>query len=139
PGRLALVPSEKSSRDVMRLTAAATDNELISVGRVLTESAAPPSPTEVGTRLRHARFLVDLDILAGPELSLSPVQLLRFLARSDPLVALWRGSIIGGRVRYSELGRRDYVDESVRAVVILRPRPTTFPDEVPYSVERIPA
>lgn len=121
-----------------RIAEAASD-QVMSVGAVLTEPSTPPSPADIHAMLRPARFLVDLDILAWPDLGVNAVQLVRLLARSQPRVALWPGTVSHGRVRYSEPGRLDYIDEAVSDVIVLRPRPVSFPDEVPYTVERIPA
>jgi hypothetical protein len=123
----------------MNRLANAAGDQVMSVGEVLTEPSTPPSPADIRAMLGSARFLVDLDILAWPDLGVNPVQLVRLLARSQPRVALWPGTVRDRRVRYSEPGRPDYIDEAVSDVIVLRPRPVSFPDEVPYMVERIPA
>lgn len=87
--------------------------------------------------LRGHRVLVDLDVLFWPDVLVDPLRLLRTLARYTPLVALWPGEISGGRATYSEPGRRDHYDQPVPAeAIVLRARSTTFPDELPYEVER---
>jgi hypothetical protein len=139
PGRIALMPAEPLSRDVMLRMATAVGEDAVSVGQALTEVSTPLSPTEVTSLLRPARFLVDLDILAWPELGVNLIQLVRLLARSQPRVALWPGAIRDERARYSEPGRQDYIDEALADVIVLRPRPVSFPDEVPFTTERIPA
>jgi len=50
---------------------------------------------------------------------------------------VWRGDITNNRARYSAPGRPDHYDERLADVVVLRPRITRFPDEVPYDIERI--
>jgi hypothetical protein len=50
---------------------------------------------------------------------------------------VWPGQIVGGRATYSTFGRPDHHDVAVRDVIILRPRITRFPDEIPFSFERI--
>lgn len=83
------------------------------------------------------RVLVDLDVLFWPDVLVDPLRLLRTLARYTPLVAHWPGEISGGRATYSEPGRRDHYDQPVPAeAIVLRARSTTFPDELPYEVER---
>jgi hypothetical protein len=50
---------------------------------------------------------------------------------------VWPGEIVDRRARYSAPGHPDHYDQRLADVVVLRPRTTRFPDEVPYEIERV--
>ncbi len=137
PGRLALLCGAGADR-AAEMLGAATGWSPLRVGRVLTATDAPPDPEAVRTVLSDANLLLDCEILFDPELGTDPLQLLRVLARRSPRVAVWPGRIEGGRATYSRPGRRDHYERPLSDAVVLRPRPSGFPDEVPYTLERIP-
>jgi len=139
PGRLCLVEGAGSGRDLVRLIAQGFGDEPTSVGRVVTHDAATEAPGDVTSNFADAQFLVDLDVLFWPAMKVNPLQLLRSLSRSKPLISHWPGEITGRRATYSELGRRDYFDSTIGDAVVVRPRSVGFPDETPYTIERIPA
>ncbi len=80
----------------------------------------------------------DLDILFWPEFAMNPIGLLRSLSRVKPRIAVWPGVLEGHRALYSQPGRRDRFESILSDSVILAPRQVHFPDEVPYTTERIP-
>jgi hypothetical protein len=80
--------------------------------------------------------ITDLDVLLWPEVSVAPLQLLTARARLRPTIAVWPGSIAAGRASYSAPGRPDHHDNALRDAVVLHPRGTRFPDEVPFTIER---
>jgi hypothetical protein len=137
-GRYGLLAGKQAATDILadrlqddlRLTA-------IRVGTALAERATPPSAAEILAAIGDASIVADLDVLLWPELDIPIFPFLARLARARPLVAVWPGDIDGGRARYSVPGRPDHVDQRLQNVVVLRPRATRFPDEVPYNIERI--
>jgi hypothetical protein len=137
-GRCGLVVGA-SKRAVTQQLAQLDGTVAVSVGQALTSGAEPTSPEQVRGILEASRYLIDLDVLFWrPWLHLDPMLLLRSLARSASRVAAWPGEIEAGTAYYSEPGRRDYFAITVRDIVILRSRPTYYPDEPPFEIERIP-
>lgn len=97
------------------------------------------SPDDVMERLAAAGNLItDLDILFWrPWLGLDPLGVLRAVSRRHPgTIFAWPGVVHGGRVSYSTPGRPDFYEAILVDAVILRPQPTTFPDDPPYRIER---
>lgn len=138
PGRLALIAGVPADVDglVGQLVA---DLGLTSVrlGLALADRCTPPTLGEVEATVGRATVLADLDLLLWPDLAIAPLAFLSNLARHRPTIAAWPGEIAGGRARYSRPGRPDYHDRGLRDAAILRPVPTRFPDELPYTLERI--
>lgn len=134
-GRFGLICGPDSEAVAVRL-ARSVGIPISSVGTLLTEGESGISAPEAV--LRGRRVLTDLDVLFWPAVPVDPLRLLRTLARNTPLLAVWPGDVVGERARYSEPGRPDHYDQTLPAeAVILRARPTTFPDELAYEVERI--
>ena len=122
----------------MGILSAALDAPVLHVGRILTEFERPPDRPHVLQKLEAGLLLDEIDILFSPGLKLDLLRLLRDLSRYSPRIARWPGSIEGGRAIYSELGRRDHYEAQLSDAVIIRPKQTKFPDEVPFEIERIP-
>ncbi|HXF74374.1 MAG TPA: BREX-3 system P-loop-containing protein BrxF [Actinomycetota bacterium] len=137
PGRLALVCGEDAERTAERI-AEALGVSPTRVGGLLTAEEAPPAPSVVAELLSTATVLMDCEILFDRGVGVDPLQLLRALARRAPRIAVWPGRIASGRTTYSEPGRRDHYERELADTLVIRPRHTAFPDEVPYTVERIP-
>lgn len=138
PGRVALIAGDATEVDalVRRLV---TDLAVgvVSVGGALAEHPQPPTAGDIDVAAGDATLLVDLDLMLWPSLH---VPLLPFVAsrrRRRPTIAVWPGDISNGRATYSTPGRPDHHDAALRDAIVLRPRPTRFPDEVPYRIERI--
>ncbi len=110
---------------------------VVRLGRVLGDRPQPPSVTDVESACGDATVITDLDVLFWPDMNMAPLQLLAGRARQRPTIAVWPGSIAGGRASYSAPGRPDHHDIPLHDTVVLRPRGTRFPDEVPFTIERI--
>jgi hypothetical protein len=138
-GCVALIAAEKPAaaeglvdrlRDDLDLT-------IVSLGRAFADRTEPPMADDIAGACANATVITDIDLLFWPS---SPTRALPFLmarALRHPTIAVWPGQIVGDRATYSALGRPDHHDAAVRDVIILRPRTTRFPDEVPFSTERI--
>lgn len=110
---------------------------MVRLGLALADRRQPPSMADIESACGDATVVTDLDALLWPEMHVSPLQLLSLLARRRPTIAVWPGEISGVRASYSVPGRPDHHDILLRDVVVLRPRATRFPDEVPFMIERI--
>lgn len=140
-GRVALITTLTSS-DADDLVARMTTDlgvDVVRVGRALADWPHAPSIADVESACGEATLVADLDVLLWPEMHVRPLQLLARRARRRPTMAVWPGDISGGRASYSAAGRPDHHDIALRDVVVLRPRATRFPDEAPFTIERIPA
>ena len=111
--------------------------EVVRLGRALADRPQPPSVADVESACGDATVITDLDVLLWPEMHIAPLQLLAARARRRPTIAVWPGHIAGGRATYSAPGRPDHHDIPLRDAIVLRPRGTRFPDEVPFTIERI--
>lgn len=111
---------------------------VVHLGNELAEvREAPPTAMDVGAVCNSGSILTDLDVLLWPALEIPVMPFLAAIARRRPVIAVWPGEITGHRARYSSPGRPDHHDARLTDVVVLRPRTTRFPDEVPYEIERI--
>lgn len=137
-GRVALITAAPADADALveRLRADLGIG-VVRLGRAVTDRPRPPSDTEVESACGDATVITDLDALLWPEMNIAPLQLLAARARRRPTIAVWPGSIAGGRATYGAAGRPDHHDTPLHDVVVLRPRGTRFPDEVPFTIERI--
>jgi len=134
PGRIALIDSGPWADACVAKLADALESTPVSVGGVLTLGETAPWTGEVPALIGDGVLLTDLDILFWPEFALNPIGLLRSLSRVKPRIAVWPGVVL-----YSQPGRRDRFEIILSDAVILAPRQVHFPDEVPYTEERIPA
>jgi len=110
---------------------------VVRLGRALAARPQPPSVTDVEHACVDATVITDLDVLLWPDMNTAPLQLLVARARQRPTIAVWPGHVSGVRATYSALGRPDHHNIPLRNTVVLRPRGTRFPDEVPFTIERI--
>ena len=139
--RLALVVGEQSDavRAISRL-AELSKEPVQSVAELALGDGLARSDAELLRRFGEARFLVETECLFWrPYYELDPLRLLRRHAASKGLVVVWPGSIDGGKLRFSGLGRRDHFAESATDLMLLHARSTIFPDEVPFTIERLAA
>jgi hypothetical protein len=137
-GRLALITATPSQADglVERLC----QDLAISVARLgssLAHLPEPPSVNEIEAACDDAIVITDIDVLFWPEVQVPAVPFLRARSRRMPTIAVWPGQIVAGRAIYSTPGRPDHYDVVLSDAVVLRALDTRFPDEVPYSTERI--
>jgi hypothetical protein len=110
---------------------------VVRLGHALSARPQPPSVTDVESACGDATVITDLDVLLWPDMNTAPLQLLAAHARQRPTIAVWPGHFSGVRATYSVAGRPDHHDILLRDTVVLRPRGTRFPDEVPFTIERI--
>ncbi len=111
-----------------------------SVAELILGEGLARSDTELLRRFGGARFLVETECLFWqPHYELNPLRLLHRHAASKGLVAVWPGSIDGGTLRFSGPGRRDHFAERATDLVLLHARSTIFPDQVPFTIERLTA
>jgi hypothetical protein len=137
PGRFGLIERGPGADEVVAELEAALGASRCPVGERLTLSPAVPSTRAIEASLRLDSLLVDIEILFAPELRLDPLSLLRRLARaSSPRLAVWPGSLVAGRARFSEAQRDDYYDRAVEDVLIFRPVAREFPDQPCFEIER---
>ena len=136
PGRIGLVAGGENGEELITRVAACADEPPMSVGACVVEEC-PITDDSIQRRLSDSSILMDIEILFEPRLQVDPIQLLRSLSRRRFRIALWPGRISAGIATYSELGRDDWYESRLENVIVLRPRITRFPDEVPYTIERI--
>lgn len=139
PGRIALIESGPWVDACVAKLGDALGLLPMSVGEALTQGETVPSASDVPALLGDAILLTDLDILFWPEFAMNPIGLLRSLSRVKPRIAVWPGVLEGHRALYSQPGRRDRFESILSDALILAPQHVHFPDEVPYTAERIPA
>lgn len=138
PGRLCLIVGDpKEAEELLGLLGADLGLVGASVGSLVAAFEEPPDADECEELLNRYDLLVDLDVLMWPDLGTNPAALLRRLARRRPRIAFWPGDIRGQAAIYSEPGRPDHHDFALTDAVVLHPRKRAFPDELPYTVERI--
>ena len=136
PGRLALVVGGAEPATKLAELAGETPCH---VGVLLTERPVAPDASAASRMLSRQRVLLDTEILFDATVAVDPLQLLRSLAKSQRgVVAVWPGTITGHRAIYSEVGRFDRYVSDLADTVVLRPRLVAFPDETPFTIERIP-
>ena len=133
-GRLALIVGDPGVADVLAQVAG---TQLCSIGRRISQFEAPPAPGQVASALTGERVLIELDILFAPELGIDPVRLLRDQARAvGGVVALWPGEVQRARPLTARVASTDSVIPGRHTGSPVTPG--GFPDETPYTVERIP-
>ncbi|MDA8038253.1 MAG: hypothetical protein M0Z69_03665 [Actinomycetota bacterium] len=138
-GRVALIAAASLAEADGLVDRIQTDlgHHVVRLGRALADRPQPPSVTDVQSACGGATVINDLDVLLWPDMNTAPLQLLAARARQHPTIAVWPGHISGARARYSAPGRPDHHDMLLGDTVVLRPRDTRFPDEVPFEIERI--
>ncbi len=111
--------------------------------RSVSEVGLCPDPArsadEIAQRLADSCVLFDLEAICWqPWLQIDPGRFLRTLARQSGVIAVWPGVVESGLATFSTLGRRDHVTFSAAGISVLKVVQTRFPDEVPFTIERIP-
>jgi hypothetical protein len=140
PGRIALLVGG-GSRGLLDDISAATSMDIVAVSRRVLQDPVPQTADELLNRLLGSHLLTDIEPLFWqPWLALDPVGVLRRLARRDgPVIAEWPGRIVGRRGSYSGPGRADFYDAELTDVLVLRLQLRSFPDDLPFTVERVSA
>ena len=135
-----LVGAGPDATSVIKRLAELSGDAVQSVAELALDRGPVPSDTELLRKFEGARFLVETECLFWkPYFELDPLRLLRRHAASGGLVAVWPGSTDGETLLFSALGRRDYFAERATDLVLLHPKSTIFPDQVPFTVERLTA
>lgn len=135
PGRFGLVVGETASR-ALNTIAQSTGYPVLNVSRHLTIDY-PEGSRSPDALLRDHSVLDHIEVLFWSAVAVDPLRLLSKLARHRPVIAAWPGSIDGRRARFSEPGPPDHYDQPLPAsAIVLRAVATTFPDQLPYEVER---
>lgn len=110
--------------------------------RSLSEAGLKPAPArtsnELLDRLGESTLIYDIEALCWqPWLQVDVFRFLKLLARRNGIVVLWPGDLHGSTASFSAPGRRDHVSFDARGCNVLRPVASHFPDEVPFTLERI--
>lgn len=135
PGAFVLIVGGASLATMEQLSSQ-RNTPVSDVGRLLTVEHKDGWKTPERVLQNHS-LLIAMDVLFWPEVMIDPLRLLRSLASHHPVVAEWPGQIRDHRTTYSEPGRPDHYDQPLPVeAIVLRARSTTFPDELPYTVER---
>ena len=99
-----------------RLAATPNNKRGFSAGELLREIALLETFGERG----EAPLLLDnLELLFEPSLQINPLDLVRRLAHSRRVVAVWPGERRGDRLIYADMGHPEYRDYSQDGVVLL--------------------
>ena len=70
-------------------------------------------------RAEDTLLLDNLELLFEPSLQINPLDLIRRLAHSKRVVAVWPGELRGDRLLYADIGHPEYRDYSRDGVVVL--------------------
>lgn len=124
-------PSRSGKTQLLRQLGAKLDIELLNVGLELGRRlAAMPNNKRsfsAGESLREiahngrtdAPLLLDnLELLFAPSLQINPVDLLKRLANSNRVVAVWPGELRGDRLVYADMNHPEHRDYSRDGVVL---------------------
>ncbi len=141
PGRLALVVGPRDAGlDVIGRLCGLGGGDIVSVTEAILGDDPARREQDLLDRIGDAGFLVDLECLCWqPFVRLDPLKLCRRVGRSRGVVALWPGEVANRTATFSSPGRRDAVSVSAADTLVLRPKLTGFPDETPFTIERIAA
>jgi hypothetical protein len=137
PGRLGVLAEAAESNAALTWMSAALNWDILKVGRVLAHGNEPPTADQIERALDGSHVFVDCEVLFDALLEIEPIQLFRRLARRNPSFIVWSGDIRHGTFSYSRIGRPDHFEETIRDAIVLRPREPSFPDEFPFTIERI--
>jgi len=136
PGRLILIVDDRGTAAAL---AGLVGSQPLRVGQALAKLMKSPTLTEVEQALAGATVLCEIEAILDPGLGLDAVRFLRdHSRRSGGSVGVWPGQVLGRRATYSQDGRYDRYASDLDDTMVLRSRDVDFPDETPYTVERIP-
>ena len=141
PGALTLILGDRQlSCQLLRVLGTAMSVHSSSVTDVALGDTPVQSDQELLERISGHPLLFDVETLCwAPWLRLDPVRLLRQHARRQGVVVVWPGQVRGRTITFSAPGRRDYVNVAATDFGVMQPIPTRFPDQVPFTLERVPA
>ena len=140
PGRFALIETNAYTVEAAGRLAAMVDQQPLGVGATLTARLDAVDEHAVVDLLAPSLVLTDIDALFWrPRFGLDVLRLIRVIARRGPgAVSVWPGVIVGGEAQYSEPGRVDHYRQVLSDALVLTPLETTFDDDPPFDVKRIP-
>ena len=95
-----------------RLAATPNNKRGFSAGELLREIADKE-------RMEDPLLLDNLELLFEPSLQINPLDLVRRLAHSKRVVAVWPGELRGDRLVYADMSHPEYRDYSRDGVVVL--------------------
>jgi hypothetical protein len=64
-------------------------------------------------------LLVNIELMFDPSLQINPLEIVRSLARSKPVVMVWPGELRGDRLVYADMSHPEHRDYSRDGVVVL--------------------
>ena len=99
-----------------RLAATPNNKRGFSAGELLREIALLE---QFGERTEIPLLLDNLELLFEPSLQINPLDLVRRLAHSKRVVAVWPGELRGDRLVYAEMSHPEHRDYSRDGVVVL--------------------
>lgn len=137
PGRVALLVGDVDST-VARAFAELRQATPLHVGRALAAFPQPPGESQIRSALSGSPVLVGTSILFDPALGVDAARLIRELARREPgRVVEWPVSSTSSPFRWpGEDGPRP-VPPALEGSLLLTARPTSFLDQVPFTLERL--
>ena len=108
------------------------------LGRQTAALPVPPAEAQIDAALGTAIVLHGLDLILWPALGVDLLTYLSRRARRTPTIAVWPGTVDDGRATASHPGRPDHLDRRLSGVIVLHGlRPSPFPDDPPFTIERI--
>lgn len=138
PGRIALLVGPPTTTDAAAgAIADVFGSPTVRLGAAAAAHEVPPTSLELLALAGQGPVVTDIDLLFAPQLATNPVTFIRTLARRQPTVAVWPGTVAAGRAAYSRPDRPDHFEGPLHDAIVLRAVPTRFPDEVPFVIERI--
>nr|WP_279290151.1 BREX-3 system P-loop-containing protein BrxF [Vibrio parahaemolyticus] len=83
-------------------------NRLVSLSLKERQKVLDKEVSNIAAACDSSTWLTKLDLLCEPSLNCDPIWLLKWLAKSQLIVAIWPGVIDGPSLTYSVPGREDY-------------------------------
>jgi hypothetical protein len=124
--------SRSGKTQLLRQVGAKLNIEPLNIGLELGRRWLPRRTTSVGSPLasccersltRNAQIdpllLDNLELLFEPSLQINPLDLVRRLAHSKRVVAVWPGELRGDRLVYADMSHPEHRDYSLDGVVVL--------------------
>lgn len=124
-------PSRSGKTQLLRQLAIKLDSEPVNVGLVLGRRLAATPNSKRGfsagellreiaekERTQDPLLLDNLELLFEPSLQISPLDLVKRLAHSKRVVAVWPGELHGGRLVYADMNHPEHKDYSAEGVVL---------------------
>ena len=137
PGRVALLVGDVDST-VARVFAELRQATPLHVGRALAAFPQPPSESQIRSALSSFPVLVGTSILFDPVLGVDAARLIYDLARREPArVVAWPVPTTSSPFRWPGEDDPRPVPPALDGSLLLTARPTSFLDQVPFTLERL--